>query len=267
MSDSSINPFASPTADISETKSPEAEVIYPLVHTTKADVTQVPPPFARAARTMGQRFLRAISESITKIAFVLPFVLPIFFVTELYSLRMLMAVTLGIPFLWFVVRLEKETTPKAWWLPRMIDQLKVRPDALFSAEETPYQLVLLVSVPKKVRVFRLSTSIGKIADIGLIRFDLAQGAILLEGDAKRYHIPRGSLWTFDILILPLDSGNRAVVRLVLDTDDGPHELYMLPLEKLTWRKIIGLDWTLSQEAHQLAEQIHLVNHGSPSTER
>ncbi|RCS41485.1 hypothetical protein DTL42_23320 [Bremerella cremea] len=262
MSDSSINPFASPTADISET---QAEV-YPLVPTTKADVTDVPAPFARTARTMEQRFLRVLSESITSFALALPFILLIFLVTEFYSLRMLLAVILGIPFLLFVVRLEKATAPKAWWLPRMIDQLKVRPGALFSAEETPYQLVFLVSVPKKVPVFRLSSVITKIADIGLIRFDLGQREILLEGDAKRYRIPRGSLWTFDIYKLQFNSGNRAVVRMVLDTDDGPHELYLLPLETRTWHDLIRFDWALVRRAVELAEQIHLVNHGSQPTD-
>lgn len=265
MSDSSINPFASPTADISETKAPEAEEVYPLVPTTKAVVTNVPAPFGGAATSMWQRFLRGASESIVKVSFAFPFVLIVAFVPEFYSLPMLLAVAIGIPFLWLVVRLEKETTHKAWWLPRMIDQLKVRPNALFSTEETPYQLVFLTTgAPQKVRSFHLSSSTSKIIDIGLIHFDEVQGEILLEADKKRYRIPRGSLWTFDVRELRIDNGKRAAVRLVLDTDDGPKELNLLPPETHTWRDLFRLDWHLIRQAEELAEQIYRVNHGNES---
>lgn len=267
MSTEEFNPFASPAADISETKAPEADDVYPLIPTTKADVTNVPAPFAGAARSMWQRFLRAASESIVKVAFASPFILIIAFVPEFYSVRMLLAVTVGLPFLWLITRLENLTAHKAWWKPRMVDQLKVRPDALFSAEETPYQLVFLTTgAPKKVRSFRLTSGTSKIVDIGLIRFDEAQGEILLEADKKRYRIPRGSLWTFDVRELRLDNGKRAAVRVVLDTNVGPQELHLLPPETHTWRDLIRLDWTLVRRAEELTEQIYHVNHGNDLTD-
>ncbi len=263
MSDSSINPFASPTADISPSKPPEPDEVYPLVPTTKAIVTDVPAPFYGAVRPRWQRFLRGASESMIKVAFAVPFCLMYLFISSLYSPQFFLAVVLAIPYLWLVITLEKATTAKRWWGPRMLDQLQIRDDTLFSVEDTPYELVCLTTgQPKNQRTFRLYTKVAKIVDVGLIRFDKTNGEILLEGDRKRYRMPRGSLWNFELQEIRFNSSERAVVRLVMETENGPHEIHLLSTDTHTWRDFIHLDMPLRSRALHLAREIYEVNNPS-----
>lgn len=267
MSTEEFNPFASPTADISPTKSPEKDELYPLVPTTKATISEVPPPFRGKARPLLQRFLRNASEGIVRLTFALPFLLMYLVVPQLASPQFVIGVVVGLPFLWFLSKLEKATNGQRWWEPRMIEQIVLRDDALFSANDTPYELIYLTTgEPIKRRSFQLFTKVAEIKEVALIRFDKSNGEVLIEGDLTRYRIPKGSLWNVDVKQIYFNSSERSVVRMVMDTEHGPTTINILSTDNATWRDLVRLDTSLKSRALGLIAKIYEINNGLTTPE-
>ncbi len=254
MSTEEFNPFTSPQTDISEVQRPDPDEDFPLVPTTHAVISDVPPPYKGAARSLAQTLSRILAGM---------------FVVSLSGCFVCLFLS-GLPLIWGTVPILFGTTSlyivlnkwfpvfgneEQWGQSRMIQQLKCRPAPLFRADQEPYQFVTLTGgAPEEPRSFRFHWGFSKTLDIGLIRVDMMKREALLEADTKRYHMPRGCLWNCELREVPLESGNRLAVRLVIEADDGPHELHLLPPDIVVRQNIFGA--TKISGANPLFTELH-----------
>ncbi|RCS41484.1 hypothetical protein DTL42_23315 [Bremerella cremea] len=258
MSSDNDNPFASPETSNLDLSHPDPDEDYPLVPTTRAVISEVPPPYRGAAGYGWAILARRVSQVLISIigigyGFIVMTMLPLspwqqhwalagLFVVFLLS--MLESLLIGIVF----------RSDQQFWQARMIQQLKRRPDPLFRADQEPYQFVTLTSgAVEKPKPFRLTIGQPHTLDIGLLRAHMTQREVLLEGNLKRYRIPYGSLWNCELCELPLDTGNTWVIRLVLETDDGPLELHLCPADVIMRKSLFGP--VLASTAEPLSAEI------------
>lgn len=243
MSSNNDNPFASPeTSDLTLSR-PDPDEDYPLVPTTHAVISDVPPPYRGAAGYDWAVLARNVSQGLISISIGCFFIAVTILPLSAWQLRW----ALGGLFLVLVVSLLVSRllallfrSDQQWWQARMIQQLNRRPNPLFRADQEPYQFVTLTSgAVEKPQSFRLTTVQSHTLDIGLIRVDMTQREVLLEGNQKRYRIPHGSLWNGELCQVPFDSGNTWVVRLVMETDDGPFEIHLRPADVVVRKVLFG----------------------------
>lgn len=257
MSSNNDNPFASPEMSDLTPSRPDPDEDYPLVPTTHAVISDVPPPYRGAAGYDLAVLARNISHGLISISIGCFFIAVTMLPLTPWQLRW----ALGGLFFVLVVSLLVSSLLASifrrdhqWWQTRMIQQLKRRPDPLFRADQEPYQFVTLTSgAVEKPQSFRLTTGQSHTLDIGLIRVDMAQREVLLEGNQKRYRIPHGSLWNGELCELPFESGNAWVVRLVVETDDGPFEIFLSPADVVVRKVLFGP--VLASTAQSLFEEI------------
>lgn len=259
MSSEEINPFASPEVDDSAS-SPLWDEDFPYIATTKGTIEKVPYPFGGVCRSFKLTLLRWVLTAAVYLIFIIPFALATIYVPSLGLPAMpatLVIMGIAVGFYLLAQYFSPMADREAWWRAKLVEQLCVRPGALIAeALESDEFVTLTTGVPEQPRSFQLTLGYSQIVDVGFLRFDRAKGELLIEGDTHRYRLPRGCLWSSELQEIPLESQATMVVRLVVETEDGPREVYLRPHQPPTWS--LAPQKKQEERANKLLTDVHEV---------
>ncbi|WDI43161.1 hypothetical protein [Bremerella sp. P1] len=259
MTTEPTNPFASPTADISATGSPEADQAYPMTATAIAVIEDVPETHRRKVRTLGMRFLLGLPNVVIPIGLGIMFYTLAAYGPARFNLGgnaslalLVISITL---FFAMIYVLTNAFCQDRWWESLLRKQIGSRPAPWVSLAEHPSEFVTLTSTqPKSMASFQLGSNEAEIIDIGMLQLDKTKGEMVIECDDRRYRVPRRSLLACDVQQIKLQSPWTTVVKIACQTDEGPHEFCILPADIKPW--LAFTQRYRKKQAERLAHEIY-----------